>query len=204
MFRYLLLVSLLVVSIEGHADAMKCRTSNGKIEITDGACSAGSRAERVQGAEYISADRQRQAHRVNAQNTAQVNGIEAEKAAYSESVRQQQNAFAKADARQAAADGRKAAIDSQNKQLEECARLSSRRNVSIDAKCAGVLGFDGSLQRELPTAPEPPKPLSVIKTCNGASCSDQYGSRYDTSASGKTVRSDGKRCYQQGRVMYCD
>lgn len=46
-------------------------------------------------------------------------------------------------------------------------------------------------------------PLAIIKSCNGANCSDQMGNRYNTTA-GKTVRSDGKRCYQQGSAMYCD
>lgn len=46
-------------------------------------------------------------------------------------------------------------------------------------------------------------PQAVIKNCNGPSCTDQLGNRYTTTY-GKTVRSDGKRCYQQGSVMYCD
>lgn len=50
---------------------------------------------------------------------------------------------------------------------------------------------------------ESPRPLSIIKNCNGATCTDQTGQRYTTQA-GKTVRSDGKRCYQQGNAMYCD
>jgi hypothetical protein len=51
--------------------------------------------------------------------------------------------------------------------------------------------------------PEAPAPLSIIKNCNGATCTDQTGQRYTTQA-GKTVRGDGKRCYQQGNAMYCD
>lgn len=50
---------------------------------------------------------------------------------------------------------------------------------------------------------EAPHPLAIIKNCNGANCSDQMGNRYNTTA-GKTVRSDGKRCYQRGNAMYCD
>lgn len=46
-------------------------------------------------------------------------------------------------------------------------------------------------------------PLAVIKNCNGPTCTDQMGNRY-TTAGGKTVRSDGKRCYQQGSAVYCE
>lgn len=48
-----------------------------------------------------------------------------------------------------------------------------------------------------------PAPLSVIKNCVGSTCTDQAGNRYTTTL-GKTVRSDGKRCYQQGNALYCD
>lgn len=48
-----------------------------------------------------------------------------------------------------------------------------------------------------------PAPLLVIKNCVGSTCTDQMGNRYTTTL-GKTVRSDGKRCYQQGNAFYCD
>ncbi len=67
---------------------------------------------------------------------------------------------------------------------------------------AGARVREVSRQTPVPI-PEAPAPLSVIKSCNGATCRDQTGQRYTTEA-GKTVRSDGKRCYQQGKAMYCD
>jgi hypothetical protein len=67
---------------------------------------------------------------------------------------------------------------------------------------AGARVREVSKQTPMPI-PAAPEPLSIIKNCNGATCTDQTGQRYTTQA-GKTVRSDGKRCYQQGNAMYCD
>ncbi len=92
---------------------------------------------------------------------------------------------------------------------EKLARASnpSQRAV-IAASCTGdansVARVEESSRRRMDSPePEAPAPLSIIKNCSGATCTDQTGQRYTTEA-GKTVRSDGKRCYKQGSAMYCD
>ena len=85
---------------------------------------------------------------------------------------------------------------------------TSRRNSAMLAECKGISKVQA--QKELDDAlNDNQQPLvsnqqmPVIKNCNGNSCSDQFGQRYTTTA-GKTVRSDGARCYQRGNAMYCD
>lgn len=90
-------------------------------------------------------------------------------------------------------------------------RLAKSNNPSESAMIAAQCTGDPTagvrvkeVSRPAPmVVPEAPAPLSIIKNCNGATCTDQTGQRYTTQA-GKTVRSDGKRCYQQGNAMYCD
>ena len=183
----LLLLTLVTLSESAHADAIKCRMPNGKVVITDGACSGGASVEQVRPSEYISPQRQRQAYEVNARTAAQVEGIEAEKVADRAALQNQQRAVAAEDARQASIRAQQEAVENQRRLRElEMARAAKEAR-----------------QPELAADYQPPAPLSVIKSCNGASCSDQTGQRYTTTA-GKTTRSDGARCYQSGKVMYCD
>lgn len=92
---------------------------------------------------------------------------------------------------------------------EKLARASNAsERATIAAICTGDQNSvarveQASRQGTQSAIPENPAPLSVIKSCNGATCTDQTGQRYTTEA-GKTVRSDGARCYQRGKVMYCD
>ena len=92
---------------------------------------------------------------------------------------------------------------------EKLARASNAsERAAIAAICTGdqssVARIEQAARQGTQSAvPENPAPLSVIKSCNGATCTDQTGQRYTTEA-GKTVRGDGKRCYQQGKTMYCD
>lgn len=92
---------------------------------------------------------------------------------------------------------------------EKLARASnSSQRAVIAASCTGdansVARVEESSRRRMDSPePEAPAPLSIIKNCSGATCTDQTGQRYTTEA-GKTVRSDGKRCYKQGSAMYCD
>ncbi|MBL0352182.1 MAG: hypothetical protein IPP03_05840 [Dechloromonas sp.] len=183
----LLLLTLVTLSEAAHADAIKCRMPNGKVVITDGACSGGASVEQVRPSEYISPQRQRQAYEVNARTAAQVEGIEAEKAADRAALQKQQRAVAAEDARQASIRLQQEIAENQRRQRDlEIARAAKEAR-----------------QPELAADYQAPAPLSVIKSCNGASCSDQTGQRYTTEA-GKTTRSDGARCYQRGKVMYCD
>jgi Ni,Fe-hydrogenase III small subunit len=48
----LLLLTLVTLSESAHADAIKCRMPNGKVVITDGACSGGASVEQVRPSEY--------------------------------------------------------------------------------------------------------------------------------------------------------
>ena len=183
----LLLLTFSALSSAVHADAIKCRMPNGKVVITDGACTGGASVEQVRPSEYVSPERQRQAYEVNAHTAARVEGIEAEKAADRAALQKQQRAVAAEDARQASIRAQQEAVENQRRLRElEMARAAKEAR-----------------QPELATGYKPPAPLPVIKSCNGASCSDQTGQRYTTTA-GKTTRSDGARCYQSGKVMYCD
>ena len=92
---------------------------------------------------------------------------------------------------------------------EKLARASnSSQRAVIAASCTGdpnsLARVEEASRRRMDfPEPEAPAPLSIIKNCSGATCTDQTGQRYTTEA-GKTVRSDGKRCYKQGSAMYCD
>jgi len=228
------------------AQAFKCRTPDGKSFFSDTGCPGKSTVLTVQQAEYISAERQRQAHEVNERRSTQLQQMDNENAAFNESLRRQQQAVAAEDARQAAIQGQQQANDNMKRQRDECDQLATNRNMSrsqraalaeicakpepsrerfdgckekiakatspsqramIASTCtgdpeAGARVRDVSRPAPMPM-PAPTPPLAVIKNCNGGSCADQMGNRYNTTA-GKTVRQDGKRCHQQGNAMYCD
>ena len=185
-----LLMVLLAVAFVSHAQTFKCRTPSGKMEFSDSPCAGGSQTERIQSNDYVSPERQRQAQTVHSRTGAQVNEIEREKALYSQQLQRQQAAVARADAEQARIDANRAAeqarIDAIKQEAENLKYQKKKQRPSVD--------WD---------EPQAPAPLSIIKNCTGATCTDQTGQRYTTEA-GKTVRSDGKRCYQQGKAMYCD
>ena len=209
--RIALLMVLLVVPFASHAQAFKCRTPSGKMEFSDSPCAGGSQTERIQSNEYISPERQRQAREVQARSAAQIQGIEAENAAFKQQ-QQQQASHAAAAQRQAATDQQKALEMARAKSAEANGRCietaTNHRNSAMLAECKGISKVQA--QKELDDAlndnQQPQvsnQQMPVIKNCTGNSCSDQFGQRYTTTA-GKTVRSDGARCYQRGNAMYCD
>lgn len=92
--------------------------------------------------------------------------------------------------------------------VSECVKNVERTGASEREKARQIaLCHGGDVQPEVYRPAHPvalnPAPQAVIKSCNGPSCTDQFGNRY-TTTQGKTVRSDGKRCYQQGTRLYCD
>ena len=138
--------------------------------------------------------------------------IEEEKAANNQQIARQQASQVAADKRQAVIDQQKALEMARAKSAEANGRCieaaTNRRNSAMLAECKGISKVQA--QKELDDAltdNQPPQAnnqqMPVIKNCIGDSCSDQFGQRYTTTA-GKTVRSDGARCYQRGKVMYCD
>lgn len=210
--RITLLIVLLAVPFASHAQAFKCRTPSGKMEFSDSPCAGGSQTERVQSNEYISPERQRQAREVQARNASEVERIEGEKAANNQQMARQQASLVAADKRQAVIDQQKALEMARAKSAEANGRCienaTNRRNSAMLAECKGISKVQA--QKELDDAltdnQQPPasnQQMPVIKNCIGDSCSDQFGQRY-TTTNGKTVRSDGARCYQRGNAMYCD
>lgn len=207
-----LLLMIVMLPLTGHAQAFKCRTPSGKVEFSDSPCAGGAQTERVQSNEYISPERQRQARDVQARNASEVERIEGEKAANNQQIARQQASQIAADKRQTVIDQQKSLEMARAKSAEANGRCiesaTSRRNSAMLAECKGISKVQA--QKELDDAlNDNQQPLvsnqqmPVIKNCNGNSCSDQFGQRYTTTA-GKTVRSDGARCYQRGNAMYCD
>jgi len=93
-------------------------------------------------------------------------------------------------------------------EVSECVKNVERTGASEREKARQIaLCHGGEVQpevhRPIRQATVNPTPQAVIKSCNGPMCTDQFGTRYTTTV-GKTVRSDGKRCYQQGSRLYCD
>lgn len=207
-----LLLVVFAIPLFSHAQAFKCRTPSGKVEFSDSPCAGGAQTERVQSNEYISPERQRQAREVQVRNASEVARIEGEKAAYNQQMSRQQASQIAADKRQAVIDQQKSLEMARAKSAEANGRCvesaTSRRNSAMLAECKGISKVQA--QKELDDAlNDNQQPLvsnqqmPVIKNCNGNSCSDQFGQRYTTTA-GKTVRSDGARCYQRGNATYCD
>lgn len=90
--------------------------------------------------------------------------------------------------------------------VNDCVRRVERTSASEKEKARQLAichGGDVSPESLPPPVQSNPPPLAIIKNCNGPTCTDQMGNRYTTTG-GKTVRSDGKRCYQQGNAVYCD
>lgn len=114
------------------AQSFKCKTAEGKSFFSDTGCPGKSTLLTVQQAEYISADRQRQAQAVNDRRSAQLQQIDSENAAFNESLRRQQQAVAAEDARQ----GRQQASDNMRRQRDECDQLATNRNMSRSQRAA--------------------------------------------------------------------
>lgn len=91
--------------------------------------------------------------------------------------------------------------------VSNCVKNVERTGASEKEKARQLATCHGGDVQPEPIPPPVQKagsaPLLVIKNCTGSTCTDQMGNRYTTTL-GKTVRSDGKRCYQQGTAMYCD
>lgn len=210
--RNALLMALFVVPLASYAQTFKCRTPSGKMEFSDLPCAGGSQTERIQSNEYISLERQRQAREVQARSAAHLQGIEAENAAFQQQQQRQQAAQMQSDANQRLIESRrtseKARLEAAIKRADCIETANSRRNSAMLAECKGISRteaqneLDDALTDKQP-APANIKQTPVVKSCYGTSCRDQLGNRYITEA-GKTVRSDGARCYQRGKVMYCN
>lgn len=206
-------LSLLVLSLPaiGYAQAYKCRTESGKVVITNQGCSGGARLEKITTAAPVTFERQLQAAEVNNRMFKQLDGIAQEQMASNATLQRRQAILMQQDANQRIVEQQQptdmARADAAAKRAGCIATATSRRNSTMLAECKGISTVQA--QKELDDAltdnqpPSPARAPSVIKSCNGVSCFDQYGQKYTTTA-GKTVRSDGKRCYQQGKVTRCD
>lgn len=202
---FTLVASLLIsafVSQQAIADAYKCRTVSGKVEISNEGCNGGSRLEQITTAAPVTIDRQRQAAEVSNRMLNQLDGIAKGNAIYQQQLRQQQVAQEAIDQQQAAQQSRADAQDRHKRCLDEAMRYREPEQGRMVAVCNGRPYQNENITANVGPVAQP-GPLPVIKSCNGNQCSDQMGNRYNTTV-GKTVRSDGKRCYQRGNAMYCD
>jgi hypothetical protein len=178
-----------------------------------------SEVERIEGEKAAYNQQLQRQQAAYARADAEQARIDANKKA-SENLKHQQDECSKLSRRTDMPQSQRAALDEicgkpipDKDRFDDCkeklarASNSSQRAV-IAASCTGdansVARVQESSRRRMDSPePEAPAPLSIIKNCNGATCTDQTGQRYTTQA-GKTVRSDGKRCHQQGSAMYCD
>jgi len=91
--------------------------------------------------------------------------------------------------------------------VSNCVKSVERTGASEKEKARQLASCHGADVQPEPIHPPikkaGPTPLLVIKNCAGSTCTDQMGNHY-TTTQGKTVRSDGKRCNQQGNAFYCD
>lgn len=92
--------------------------------------------------------------------------------------------------------------------VSDCVKRVERTGASEKEKVRQLALCHGAdVQPEIYSPRRPaevvPSRQAVITKCSGPICTDEQGNRY-TTAAGKTVRSDGKRCYQQGTMLYCD
>jgi hypothetical protein len=176
---------------------------DGKVMISNEGCANGGRLEQITTASPVTYDRWRQAAEVNARANMQLDGIARENAIYQQKLRQQQATQTIIDQQNAAQQARNDAIDNHKRCLEDASRYTGRAQGRRIAACNGVPYYDNDANTAVPVASSPPPPLPVIKNCSGNSCSDQMGNRY-TETAGKITNSQGQRCYQRGKVMYCD
>lgn len=178
---------------------------DGKVMISNEGCANGGRLEQITTASPVTYDRWRQAAEVNTRANRQLDGIARENAAYNEKIRQQQAIQASIDHHNATVNAivsaKQAAQDNQKRCLDDASRLSGRAKARMVAACMGTHYEEP--ERPMPAPTQPPQPLPVIKNCSGNSCTDQTGNRY-TETAGKITNSQGQRCYQRGKVMYCD
>ncbi len=208
--RVPLIIILVSIPLSSHAQAFKCRAPNGTVVITNQGCSDGAMLEKITTASPMTLDKQLQAQEVNYRMLNHLDGIAREKAVYNQQLNRQQALQAALDQRQAAVEQlqalEKARINPAEANHRCIEKATSRRNSSMLAECEGrpnVKDRENPWDASDPTpSPSEPKPPAIIKNCIGDSCRDQLGQRYTTTA-GKTVRSDGARCYQRGKVMYC-
>ena len=195
-------LALLIATPCAIADAIKCRDAAGKVIITDDACPGASRVERVQGAEYISPERRRQAMEVNAISSRQLNAIEAEKEAFGQKQAALQRAYAENDQREAQ---QRQIDDGRKKSDDECIALSKKgRRARHEAMAKGCAwGFEADRRITEEREMERSKPNPMITSCDSGGCWDTTGNRYNRS--GKTFfRQDGKFCTRSGPSLSCN
>lgn len=199
--RLLLLAALCFVST-CYAQAYKCKMPDGKVMISNEGCANGGRLEQITTASPVTYDRWRQAAEVNARANMQLDGIARENAIYQQKLRQQQATQAVIDQQHAAQQARNDALDRHKKCIDEANRYRDKVQARMIAACNGVPYYDDEVSSPVQVA-STPSPLPVIKNCFGNTCRDQMGNRYRETA-GKITNSQGQRCYQRGKVMYCN
>lgn len=118
------------------AQAFKCKTPDGKSFFSDTGCPSQSSVQSVRQSEYVSTERQRQAQEVNDRRASELHGIDNEKAAFNESLRQQQQAAAAEDARQAVIQSRQQGTDNLRRQRDECDQLATNKNMPRSHRAA--------------------------------------------------------------------
>lgn len=201
--RILLLIGVLCIAPICQAQAYKCKMPDGKVVISNEGCANGGRLEQITTASPVTYDRWRQAAEVNARANRQLNGIARENAAYNAQLRRQHAAQVVIDQQHAAALARNEALDRHKRCLEEANRYRDKAQARMIAACNGVPYYDAEIQHEPDQVASTPSPRPVIKSCFGNTCRDQMGNRY-TETAGKITNSQGQRCHQSGKVMYCD
>lgn len=99
LIRVVLLLAILLPSVS-YAQAFKCRTSTGKVVISNEGCPSSSRLEQITTAAPVTLEGRRQAAEVNARAQYQLDGIARENAAFTQQLRRQQIAQASIDAQE--------------------------------------------------------------------------------------------------------
>lgn len=181
MFRILLIALSLLVSPVGSAEVYRCKTPDGKTQVSDTPCGNGSKTMDVRSSAPVGPWQEYQA-----QNELQ----------------RQQNYLAERDAENASIRQQRQLEYQRMEQEEAQSRRQQQESRPHSAEHTIGTALPETTTRTRPQK-QPPSPPPVIKSCSGSNCSDQFGNRYTTEA-GKTTRQDGKRCYQRGSVMYCD
>lgn len=203
LIRVVLLLASLLPSLS-YAQAFKCRTSTGKVVISNEGCPSSSRLEQITTAAPVTLEGRRQAAEVNARAQYQLDGIARENAAFTQQLRRQQIAQASIDAQENQEKIRNEARERHKRCLDEAMRYREPELGRMVAACNGTPYQNENTRMNDGVLAQPsPTPRPVIKSCNGNQCSDQMGNRYTTTL-GKTVNQEGKRCHQSGKVMYCD
>lgn len=216
MFRIVAAIAIGVVCTVCRADVYRCKTPDGKTQISDSPCQGGNRTDAVHADIGPTPAQRYQAEQENARLRAYIEGREAENAAWkqqhAETVRQQQ-IIDQRQAQQQALQESQEANRRKNDQQQDCTRrVYQRRNSAVLTqqqllKECGIYVDAQPDQLPKPAARPVEREHLHIKNCDSltGNCYDQSGTRYRVqSESGTLVRQDGKRCHPRGSMIYCD